>query len=836
MTVPTARATPAAGASATGEPAADHPAGDGPAGDGPAATPAGSDATPTGSGATPAGSAATLTPGDGPDLAALLAGAVAAVPGGAARPGQQRMADAVARAVATGEHLLVQAGTGTGKSLAYLVPALLVDGPVVVSTATLALQSQLVDHDLPRLADAAEPLLGRRPRFAVLKGRHHYLCLAKLEGATAEEPQDALFDAEGVGGAGGAGGTRWLGEAGRLGRQVQRLRDWAMETETGDRDELDPGVDDTAWRQVSIPARECVGAAKCPYGAECFAEAARERARAADIVVTNHSLLAIDMLAGGYILPPHDLLVVDEAHELADRVSSAAQAELTSDGVERAARRARALVEPEVYEALTEAGDALTVGLAETPAGRLVGPLPAALRSACTLLDAAARAALTGIGEVTSDDSRGVAKQSARAVLEELSATAQRLVTADERDVAWVEKPDGFGGGRPALVVAPLSVAGALATHLYRERVVVATSATLALGGSFDTIARTLGLAPAEPERSGVERRPAGPDPRPAGNRSSDPQSAGNRPTDHRSADHRSTWNRSTEDRPTRNRSADHRPAGNRSTEDRPTGSRSADDRSAEDHARSADDRASAAGGRGRGRAPEPEPAERPRWTALDVGSPFDYPKQGILYVAAHLPRPRESGLPDAAADELVRLVTALGGRTLGLFSSRRAAERAAEVLRARTDLEVLLQGEESLPLLVRRFREHPTSCLLGVMSLWQGVDVPGDACQLVVIDRLPFPRPDEPLAAARAAAVDAAGGSGFAAVSVPIAAVRLAQGAGRLIRSATDRGVVAVLDSRLHTARGYGQYVRRTLPPFWYTTRPDVVLGALARLAGRPG
>ncbi|HEY8474536.1 MAG TPA: ATP-dependent DNA helicase [Natronosporangium sp.] len=653
-----------------------------------------------------------------PDVGELLAAAVAAVPGGVPRPGQQQMAAAVAEAVATGEHLLVQAGTGTGKSLAYLVPALLVDGPVVVSTATLALQSQLVDHDLPRLVEAAEPVLRRKPTFAVLKGRHHYLCLAKLEGSTAEEPdgQDALFEQSGT------GGTRWLGEAGRLGKQIQRLRDWAMETATGDRDELDPGVDDTAWRQVSMPARECVGAAKCPYGAECFAEASRERARSADIVVTNHSLLAIDMLTGRLILPPHRLLVVDEAHELADRVSSAAQAELTADAVERAARRARRLVEPEVYEALVEAGDALAVGLSESRAGRIVGPLPAGLQTACTLLDAATRAALTGIGEIKTDDPDGVVKQPAKAVLEELSATAQRLLAADEDDVAWVERPEaGWGSGSrggSALVVAPLSVAGTLASHLYHERVVVATSATLALGGTFDTIARTLGLADGQ------------------------------------------------------------------------------------------------------------------RWRGLDVGSPFDYGRQGILYVAAHLPRPRESGLPDAAADELVRLVSALGGRTLGLFSSRRAAERAAEVLRAKTDLEILLQGEESLPLLVRKFREHRASCLLGVMSLWQGVDVPGDACQLVVIDRLPFPRPDEPLAAARSAAVDAAGGSGFAAVSVPAAAIRLAQGAGRLIRTATDRGVVAVLDSRLHTARGYGSYLRRTLPPFWYTTDPEVVTGALSRLA----
>lgn len=656
-------------------------------------------------------------------VAELLAAAVGAVPGGTARPGQQRMATAIEDAVANQEHLLVQAGTGTGKSLAYLVPALLVDGPAVVSTATLALQSQLVDHDLPRLVEAAAPLLGRRPEFAVLKGRHHYLCRARLAGSEADEPPDGLFDAPSA--------TTWVGEAGRLGKQMQRLREWAGQTATGDRDELDPGVDDTAWRQVSMPARECVGAAKCPFGADCFAEASRERARSADIVVTNHSLLAVDMVTGRQIVPPHDLLVVDEAHELADRVSSAAQAELTVDGVERAARRTRTLVEAEIHQALADAADALAIGLGDTPAGRLTGALPPPLHGACTTLDAAARAALHGIGEVKSDDPQGVAKQGARAVLEELSTTAQRLLAASDADVAWVEKPEwAAGSSRRALVVAPLSVAGTLAAHLYDDRVVVATSATLTLGGAFDTTARTLGLPRESPDSSEVEDDPV-------------------------------------------------------------------------------------------------------PWSGLDVGSPFDYQRQGILYVAAHLPRPRESGLPDASAEELVRLVSALGGRTLGLFSSRRAAERAAEVLRKETDLEVLVQGEESLPLLVRRFREEPATCLLGVMSLWQGVDVPGEACQLVVIDRLPFPRPDEPLAAARSAAVDAAGGSGFASVSVPVAAVRLAQGAGRLIRTAGDRGVVAVLDSRLHTARGYGTYLRRSLPPFWYTTNPEAVTGALARLAG---
>jgi ATP-dependent DNA helicase DinG len=654
----------------------------------------------------------------------LLAAAVGAVPGGSSRPGQEAMATAIEKAITDREHLLVQAGTGTGKSLAYLTPALLVDGPVVVSTATLALQNQLVEHDLPRLADAVKPVLGRRPTFAVLKGRHHYLCVAKMEHADEEEPADSLFDDAPV---------RWLGEAGKLGKQIQRLQAWAEKTATGDRDELDPGVDDTAWRQVSMPARDCVGAAKCPYGNECFAEASRARARDADIVVTNHSLLAVDMLAGRHIVPPHKLLIVDEAHELADRVSSAAQAELTPDAIERSAKRARTLIPPAAAESLAEAADALTVGLAEAPAGRLTGGLPPMLAQAVILLDAATRAGLDAIGDIKNDDPDPVRKQQAKATLGDLSTTAQRLLEEADHDVAWVEKSD-LGSGRRALVVAPLSVAGTLANSLYEDRVVVATSATLTLGGRFDTVARSLGLpAPKVPAaRSGVEAPPAA----------------------------------------------------------------------------------------GEG------------WSSLDVGSPFDYPKQGILYVAAHLPRPAASGLPDVAGEELLTLISALGGRTLGLFSSRKAATQAAELVRSRTTLPVLLQGEEQLPLLVRKFREDKASCLFGVMSLWQGVDVPGDACQLVVIDRLPFPRPDEPLAAARAAAVDATGGSGFASVSVPIAAIRLAQGVGRLIRSTGDKGVIAVLDSRLETARGYGAFLRSSLPPFWYTTRSEVALGALQRLA----
>jgi ATP-dependent DNA helicase DinG len=655
----------------------------------------------------------------------LLAAAVGAVPGGTSRPGQEAMAQAVEEAATTGEHLIVQAGTGTGKSLAYLVPALHTGERAVISTATIALQTQLVESDLPRLADAVQPLLGRRPQFALLKGRHHYLCLAKLHGGAADEQSGGLFDDE----------PQWLGQASKLGAQITRLRDWADDTETGDRSELDPGVDEQAWRQVSMPARECIGAQKCAFGDDCFAEASRARAREADIVVTNHSLLAVDMLAGRHILPEHDLLIIDEAHELADRVTSAAQAELTPEGVSRAARRAHASLADATSDQLQGAVLAFSNAIQLGPAGRLEST-PPELRDALIVLDAAARRALDGIGKVESDDPDAVVKNQTVSMLDAIGTTAQRLLEDSKYDVAWIAEDERL---RRSLVVAPLSVAGQLGSVLFEDRAVVLTSATLALGGRFDTVAAALGLDVRE------GRTPA---------------------------------------------SADVRP-----------------------EAVAQDD------------------LPGHPWRALDVGSPFDYPKQGILYVASRLPRPGASGLSEAAQAELVELVQAAGGRTLGLFSSRKAAGQAAEVLRAKTSLPVLLQGEDSLGNLVRQFRADGETCLLGVMSLWQGVDVPGPACQLVVVDRLPFPRPDDPLSAARSRAVDDAGGSGFMAVSVPHAAVRLAQGAGRLIRAAGDRGVVAVLDSRLHTAR-YGEYLRRSLPPFWYTTDGSVARAALGRLS----
>ncbi|QSB07097.1 ATP-dependent DNA helicase [Natronoglycomyces albus] len=624
------------------------------------------------------------------------------------------MTEAVADAITNERHLLVQAGTGTGKSLAYLCAALASGRTVVVSTATLALQHQLVTVDLPRLVEAVQPVMGRRPTFALLKGRHHYVCRHKMSVDEEDGEAEALPEMS---------KQRFTG-GNSYAAQVARLYDWANDTDTGDRDDLDPGVSDWAWRQVSVNSRECVGASNCGQGADCFAETAKQRAHAADIIVTNHALLSIDMMKGREILPQHSVVIVDEAHELADRVTSAAAADLSPAQLTWLAQRSRKKLGVDISEKFQDASRALADALDATGTERLV-ELPAPVSAALGLIDSACAEATTILAGSGEKDKGDLAAAQLREAMTAARETAGRLQSPGPTDVVWKDS----NPRNPQLSVAPFAVAGLLTEQLYPDRVVVATSATLTLGGTFDTVARSLGLDPA----------------------------------------------------------------------------RHAADEDVLDY------------------------------DTLDVGSPFNYPKQGILYVASHLPRPRASGLADDAAKELRRLVEAIGGRTLGLFSSRKAAESAADLLREHTDLPILLQGEETLAALVKRFRSEPQTCLLGVMSLWQGVDVPGDACQLVVIDRIPFPRPNEPLTAARNDAAEAAGKSGFAEVSVPHAAVRLAQGAGRLIRRVDDKGVVAILDSRLHTARSYGPFLRRSLPELWYTTDADKVAGALGRLGANP-
>ena len=646
------------------------------------------------------------------DALTLLDEAVAAT-GGQNRAGQRIMAAHVAQALELQRHLLVQAGTGTGKSLGYLVPALArvgeSDQPIVVATATLALQAQIVNRDIPRLLQALEPRPESQAQVALLKGRNNYLCLHKLEGGYPEDEPDALFDMP--------------SSTSRVGEEVVRLREWADRTETGDRDELKPGVSDRAWAQVSVSAAECLGR-RCPLVEECFSEMARSRAAEADIVITNHALLAINAFEGMKVLPEHETVIIDEAHELVDRVTGAVSGSLTVAMVRRAARSVKKHSKAD-SGALEMAAGTLETALEGLPEGLLNG-LDGRLLTALSAVNDAARAALSDTKPDGQEADAGL--QMARSRVSEVHEVSNRILEASaEQDVLWVSRQGGWENGRyvaasdtdPAtLNIAPLSVGLQLRDGLFADRTVILTSATLTVGDSFDVAAGALGL-------------------------------------------------------------------------------------------------------QGEG---------APRWTSIDVGSPFDYRKQGIMYVAGDL-KPPGFGVHEGQLERLRELCEASEGGALGLFSSKRAAERAAEYMREHSDLNILLQGESSLKALVEEFSEDVDSCLFGTMSLWQGVDVPGDSCRLVVMDRIPFPRPDDPIAQARTESVNRHRGNGFMAVSAHHAAIRMAQGAGRLIRSVNDRGVVAVLDSRLATKR-YGGYLMRAMPPMWPTQNKQAVVGALARLS----
>ncbi|HEX3932664.1 MAG TPA: ATP-dependent DNA helicase [Nocardioides sp.] len=646
------------------------------------------------------------------------------------------MAEAVGEALSLDRHLVVQAGTGTGKSLAYLVPALLHGRRVVVATATLALQHQLVERDIPRLVEAvaaAHPEVDTS--YAVLKGRSNYACLHRIREGAPDDEQGALVDVP----------------QSSLGKKVLELRAWAeQQAESGGSGERDhaPRHTDREWRQVSVSHRDCLGASRCPFGGECFVEVAREQAHRSHLVVTNHSLLAIDAIEGVPMIPDYDVVVVDEAHEVVARVTQAATDELMASDVDRAARRARRYVDGEssasgtsAADDLADAGDALTAAIASCSPGRF-DDLPDDLGDALVLVRDAARACLSAFPkEGDGGGEADAARTQARGSVQEVFATVERMAARSESDVLWLREGGTVGQSRipPRLCVAPLEVWGPMREKLLSDKTVVLTSATLMLGGDFDAIATSVGLRPEE--RVGV----VGPD------------------------------------------------------------------------------EAAAQVAHGEGALP---------WVGLDVGSPFDYGRQAILYIARHLPPPGRDGLGEAQLAEIASLVDAADGRTLGLFSSRRAAEAAAEAIRERLPhLTTLAQGEAQLPELSRQFVSDPHTCLFGTLSLWQGLDVPGETCQLVLIDRIPFPRPDDPLMSARQRAAEREGRNGFMQVAATHAALLLAQGTGRLIRTTTDRGVVAVLDPRLATAR-YGGYLRASLPPMWTTYDGDLVREALSRLA----
>jgi len=640
---------------------------------------------------------------------------------GSPRDGQIEMAEAVANALSDRHHLLVQAGTGTGKSLAYLVPALVHGKKVLVATATLALQRQLVERDLPRVKEALEKELGRSISYAVYKGVGNYLCLQKMNADDGTADSEVLVDIS------------------SLEKDARRLREWASKPGiSGDRDDA-PDVDRRVWLANSTSGRECVGADECRFGSECFAVNAKAKAQTADIVVTNHTLLAIEIVDSHPILPERDAVILDEAHEFMDRTTQAVTEELTSGRVARAANMARRHMPGKLSDAFIKAADSFAEAMdeygqeyrARSDEERKLSELPNSLAAPVRKIKEAAEAVVAYINadsEIVDPDSLAD-RARVKGAVNEIKTTAQKMMRMGEGQVLWYEPTFS------TLYLAPLAVSHVLRENLFTQTPVIATSATLTVGKSFDPIARSLGiLTSSDSENESDEESPL------------DPSNV----------------------------------------------------------------------------------------QMLDVGSPFDFANQGMLYLPREIPEPGRDGPSKEALVELGELIDAAGGRTLALFSSWRGVEMADEHLRrvlAELPISIITQKRgDSVGALVERFASDPTSILLGTMSLWQGVDVPGASCTLVAIDRIPFPRPDDPVMSARAAEADAAGGSGFMQVSLPRAALLLAQGTGRLIRSVDDRGVVAILDSRIINKR-YGSILLNSMPPLWRTSDGKIVKDSLKRL-----
>ena len=649
--------------------------------------------------------------------------AVAAI-GGQPRSGQIEMAEAVANALSNRHHLLVQAGTGTGKSLAYLVPALVSGKKVLVATATLALQRQLVERDLPKIKVALDKELKRDITFAIYKGVGNYVCLQKMNNSEGDPENQAVL------------------EISSLETDAKRLRAWAESANaTGDRDDA-PDVDRRVWFANSVSGRECMGADECAYGHKCFAALAKAKAQTADVVVTNHTLLAIEIVDSHPILPERDAVILDEAHEFMDRTTQAVTEELTAPRVIRAAAMARKHMPGKASDALTKAADKFADAVDDyseivksdiSKSGRL-DELPKELESSMRAIKEAVAAILQLINaDAEVIDINTMAERArVKGALNEISQTVTKLLKPGHTHVLWFEPTYS------TLYLAPLSVSDVLRRNLLMQTPVIATSATLTVGKSFDAIAKNIGFVIGEKD----------------------------------------------------------------------------------------EDQASADGADG---AVDPANLQ-----ILDVGSPFDFANQGMLYLPKHLPEPGRDGPSIEALTELGELIEAAGGRTLALFSSWRGVEMADEHLRkvlADLKLPIITQRRgDAVGPLVDKFASIANSILLGTISLWQGIDVPGPSCTLVAIDRIPFPRPDEPVMSARAAEADAAGGSGFMQISLPRAALLLAQGTGRLIRSMDDRGVVAILDSRIVNKR-YGSILLNSMPPFWRTHDGAVIKDALKRL-----
>jgi len=605
-----------------------------------------------------------------------------ALPGAERREGQRAMAVAVADALATQGHVVIEAGTGIGKSLAYLVPVALEGRRAVVATATKALQDQLMEKDVPALHAA-----GIECAATVLKGRQNYLCQQRLADLGAPEQATLELDAR--------------PEAGVV-AQLRRIAAWAGSTETGERDHLGFEPDARAWARVSMPAEECPGADRCPHGVTCFAEVAKRRADSADLVIVNSALYGAHLSTGRTLLPAHEIVVFDEAHELDLQLSRSLGVECSGSRLRAVAGLARRVGVPDAGDDLATAADRLQRVLQDRISRGTQTGLDDATRA---VLDDASRAAdrLVEAVEAGPVGDGELQRWSARGAAVHLRGDLVRLRDPGTDDLVFIE-----GSERQAtLVRAPVDVGGLLAP-LWAETAGVLCSATIP-----ERLETRLGL-------DGVRR--------------------------------------------------------------------------------------------------------------VELASPFDYPRHALLYVPRHLPDRRDPSAEPLMVEELACLVEAAGGRTLALFTSRRALEQVGRSVRDRVATPVLLQGEGSRARLLEAFEADESTSLFATMGFWQGVDVPGRTLSLLAIDRLPFGRPDDPMLQARR---ERAGDGAFLAVDVPRASMLLAQGVGRLIRTAEDRGVVCVLDTRLATATYRSRLLAR-LPPMRRTTSRDEAV-AFLRAATAP-
>ena len=641
-----------------------------------------------------------------------LDAAFAALPGLTERAVQRRMAAAVAEALEAQVPLLVHAPTGVGKSLGYLVPVVAAERRAIVATATKALQSQLIERDLPRLADA----FGTTSALAM--GRGNYACWARMEALVAA--------------------TRLAATAAE--EAALEVAAWAAESPTGSRLDAPPGVRDDVWDLVSTSGEDCPGQKGCAFHQRCFAERAREQAREVDVVVTNHHLLLLELElramsdAPGVMLPEVDVIVVDEAHRLADHAADLYGVTVTAARMGRAGAAADAAAKAAGMR--TDWSRRLRGRFQELAADLYPGPvLPggrgqATLTAALTPLGNDLQTMLATLKDLGDPGDEATALLAARRRLRALARDLERLAAPPARTGGQEAEPAPPGGNgsprsRPATPAGDLAVwveEGRGGTRVIRSALVepgpvlegvlwdrvpaaVACSATLAVAGSLEVAARTLGVA---------------------------------------------------------------------------------------------------------------EPA------CVVAASPFDFRANALLYVPRAVPQPSSDGFQAAAERELVSLVEASQGRALVLCTSWRAVESFAAAL-AQLPYELLVQGSDVPARLAARFRDEVASVLVATRTFFEGFDVPGESLSLLVLDRLPFPRPDDPLLAERGRRVEAKGASRFSEVWLPAAAVSLHHALGRLVRSETDRGVMAVLDRRLADA-GYRAALLASLPPAPLTRSIDDV------------